>query len=188
MLKIDENKVKKDKKIVDAGFKINENLRMEILNKIETLEDKNRQDILMWIIAGKCGFKKFKNFNYLKNNLSKLDTILKNESAFETGLGLNLVEFFNLKPNNIIIFEDIEGFGRIIKEKNCSEDIYNNSGEGNNESKIISYIPVFNAEGDFEYKNLVCNIESGNVDSDIKFFNNLAEKNYDAIEGLVYSM
>ena len=169
MLKINEKEFKKNRRVVEGGFKLNENMRSKIVESIENLNDPNKQDVLMWIIAGKCGFRKFKNFNYLKNHLDKLDEYLSNESAFESGLGLNLINFFNLKPKNMLIFEDIEGIGRVIKENNTDSE----------KSKIIFFIPTFKNDGsDSNYS----------IDSDIKYYNSLAEKEYDATEGLVYSL
>lgn len=143
------------------GIKLNKNMINIIMDKI--LEIKNQQDKnkLMWIINNDIEFNKFKSVNEVIKNRIKFEKILNNQSAFESNIGLILMQFFNLTAKRTIIYEDCNKFGRTIKER-----------INNNEEKTLFFIPIFDK-----------NAENNSVDFKIKEFNILAANNYDVIEG-----
>lgn len=161
--------VKKD--LVDNGFKLSDNMRNKVMKKVANLEDEDKRKDLSKLINNICGKDKFYNADCLKDNegfdnknkyhLKKVDFILKRESAFNGTLGKALIDFFQIEPEKMIIFEDNENVGRIIKEKT----IYN----GNVES-FLFFIPVYNSKDQYV------------VDEDIKRYNNIA-KEYDLVNG-----
>lgn len=152
------------------GVKLCSSMRETIIDKILKLYETNEndskkkyEDSLLFIIGKNIGFNKFKSIDDIVKNKSKMERILKNESAFNGNLGLSLMQFFDLWPNKTLIYEDTNGSGRTIKERT------------ENGERILSFIPTFGPENSHY-----------TVDDDIKDYNELAEKNYDIIEGRYY--
>lgn len=143
------------------GIKLNKGMIAVIMNKI--LETNNREDQikLMWVINSNIEFDRFKNIDEIIKNRVKFEKILSNQSAFESNIGLFLMQFFNLTPKRTIIYEDLNKSGRTIKER-----------IDDNQEKFLSFIPIFNK-----------NSEDTSVDLKIKQFDKLAINNYDVIEG-----
>lgn len=163
------------------GVKLNKNMINDIMDKIFDLSEKiERMGNLeyklieeakfMWLVGANIGFKKFSSIEDIKRNRSKFERILMNESAFSVNLGLSLMNFFGLKAKNAIIYEDLDGAGRTIKERISSKC------EGHSNERILSFIPTFENTEDLY-----------TVDTEIKKWNRIAETNYDIIEGRYYS-
>lgn len=149
------------------GVKVCAPMRKTLINKVvevcvTTDENlKKYQDALLFLINKNID-NKFKNINDLVKNKEKLDKILKNESAFDGNLGFSLMQLFEIKPKKIMIYEDSIKTGRTIKEKTEDSDI----------EKFIYFIPVY-----------IPDDKMYTADYDLKKYNNLAEENYDIIEG-----
>lgn len=143
------------------GVKLNENMIDKVLNQILSI-DKEKEDQLIWLIGNNIGFKKFKTIQDIKNNSEKFKDILRNESIFDGSLGFSLMNFFNLSPDNILIFEDLNKCGRTVKEIR------------DNYEQVLSFIPIFDEDS-----------EPYVVDEQIKKFNKLS-KLYDITEGRYY--
>lgn len=148
------------------GVRLCKSMREEILNRMEIAKyDQNKSERLMFIIGSNIGFRKFKSIEDIvdnKMNRERFDKILRNESIFDGKLGLSLMQFFDIKPTRVIIYEDVDNYGRSIKDLKGDQ--------------LLFFIPVYNAS---EMQNSTLN----SVDSDIKKWNNIAENDYDIIEG-----
>lgn len=153
------------KKVINNGFKLSENMITIVIAKVNNTIDVNEQVKLNKLVTEICGKEKFvgnKGFDCTnRSHVRKLKTILMKENAFSGFLGKALLDFYKIKPERTIIFEDNENTGRIIKEKtNIS------FGES-----FLYFIPVYNSKDQYV------------VDDDIKKYNNIAKNDYDIING-----
>ena len=144
------------------GVKLTKNTIDKVIDKILKYKNKYENQI-MWLIGNELGFNKFKSISDIENNRDKLARILMNESAFEDNLGFSLIKILNIKPNKVLIYEDQDGFGRVVKERTEHGEIF------------LSFIPIFDRDDPYS------------VDYKIKQYEKLANENYDIIEGRFFS-
>ncbi len=154
------------REITNNGFKLSENMIKIVCTKISNTLDVNKLNEVKNLIDSKIGKSKFDLKNGFdpenKKHIAKLANILKRENAFSDSLGKDLLDAYNIKPERIIIFEDNENSGRMIKEKT----IFTNGTES-----FLYFIPTFNSKDQYI------------VDEDIKKFNRIANNKYDLING-----